>query len=364
MNHPGPDRPQGRARPHPRVAMLAGARFPIRQPFAGGLEAQTWLLATELGRIGTPVDVFARAGSDPRLRVVPLHHLPGISSGARADVSTAPPDVLQDHHAYLGAMLRLQRGGFGIVHNNSVHHLPVAMASALPMPMVTTLHTPPTPWLESALALREGTAGAFVAVSSHTAGAWSHLVPDAQVIPNGIDTSFWTPGPGGGDLAWSGRIVPEKAPHVAIDAARRAGLRIRLAGPVHDHSYWTREIAPRLGPDAVWAGHLETDRLRRLLQASCAVLVTPAWDEPFGLVVLEALACGTPVAAVARGGVPELLDPGCGVLAAPGDVDGLADAVRRAVGLDRRACRRRAEEIGCARVMARRYQELYADLAA
>ena len=95
---------------------------------------------------------------------------------------------MAEHHAYLQLMLDSARGRrqFDIVHNNSLHYLPVAMAAAVPTPMVTTLHTPPTPWLESAIQARRA-CGTFAAVSAHTAGAWRHLVRDPVVIRNGVD---------------------------------------------------------------------------------------------------------------------------------------------------------------------------------
>ena len=76
----------------------------------------------------------------------------------------------------------------------------------------------------------------FVAVSAHTAGAWSHLVPDAHVIHNGVDVERWRPGPGGGPVVWFGRIVPEKGTHLAIDAAVLAGHPLLLAGPIADRA--------------------------------------------------------------------------------------------------------------------------------
>lgn len=138
-----------------RLALIASARFPIRQPFAGGLEAHTWILARELRQRGHDVTLFAGAGSDPALGVRELS-LSGlaVSAAARADVSMSPQLWLAEHHAYLELMLYLAQSGtdgFDVVHNNSLHYLPVAMAAALSGPMVTTLHTPPTPWLESAI---------------------------------------------------------------------------------------------------------------------------------------------------------------------------------------------------------------------
>ena len=133
-----------------RTALIASARFAIAEPFAGGLEAHTWALAQGLRRRGHAVTVFAGAGSDPDLGVRQLTAArPRISDAARADVSMPARDWLDEHHAYLQLLLDLADHGqadFDVVHNNSLHYLPIAMARTLPVPMISTLHTPPTPW--------------------------------------------------------------------------------------------------------------------------------------------------------------------------------------------------------------------------
>ena len=347
-----------------RICLIASSRFPVREPFVGGLEAHTHALARELTRRGHAVSLFAAPGSDPRLPVTELA-VPGFvpSLGARVDVGAMPDLWMAEHHAYLGLMLQLVEDGvrrFDVVHNNSLHHLPVAMAGALRIPTVTTLHTPPLAWLESAALLADG-AGSFTAVSAHTARAWAHVVP-SRVVLNGVDTRRWVPGRGGGPAVWSGRLVPEKAPHLALDAARRAGTPIALAGPALDPEYFRREIAPRLGPDAVHVGHLDHRSLADLLGRASVAVVTPEWDEPYGLVASEALACGTPVAAVARGALPEIVDDTVGALARPGDEDGLARAIRTARTRSRAAARERAERLFSLTRMVDDYERTYHEL--
>lgn len=271
-----------------RVAFIASARFPIREPFAGGLEAHTWWLARAPQRRGHHVELFAAPGSDSKLgaRELPRRRTV-LSDTARSDASMPSVTWMEEHHAYLGLMLDLARDGenrFDIVHNNSLHYLPVAMAAALKVPVVTTLHTPPTPWLESAIKVQDSCPVTFTAVSLFAAGAWRLTVPAARVVRNGIDMDFWRPGPGGGDLVWSGRLVPEKGAHLAIEAARAAGMQLRLAGPVSDRAYFEDRITPLLGDDVRYVGHLDGRELASLLGDASAALVTPSWDEPYGLV--------------------------------------------------------------------------------
>jgi glycosyltransferase involved in cell wall biosynthesis len=171
------------------------------------------------------------------------------------------------------------------------------------------------------------------------------------------------PGPGGERAVWSGRLVPEKAPHLAIDAARSAGFAIDLVGPVQDHDYVAREVLPRLGPDVVHHGHLAGAELVRMIGSAAVAVVSPVWDEPYGLVAAEALACGTPVAAFARGALPEIVDDSCGALAAAGDVDALARAIGIAAGRDRTAARLRAETRCDVDRMVDSYEALYRELA-
>lgn len=346
-----------------RICLIGSSRHPVREPFAGGLEALTHGLARQLVRRGHEVTLFAAPGSDPDLPVTELAAVPfHASPAARRDVN-APSDVwMAEHHAYLGLMLDLARapGRFDVVHNNSLHHLPVAMAPLLHTPVLTTLHTPPIPWLESAIATAPATS-TFVAVSRATSRAWAHVVPSTP-IHNGVDTDTWTPGPGGGPAVWTGRLVREKAPHLAIDAARAAGLPIVLAGPVSDEAYFEDEISPRLAADAVHVGHLDHRALSRLLGRAAVAVVTPAWDEPYGLVAAEAMACGTPVAAYDRGALPEIVVDGVGALAPAGDVAGLAAAIGTARSCDRAAVRAHAVAHHSVERMVSAYEHCYTGL--
>lgn len=300
------------------VMVIAHTRHPISQPFAGGLESLTWHLITGLVARQHEVTAFAAHGTEP---IPGVEHLwpeeLQLSDAARQDVSMPEPGWMERHHAYLRLLLDVgSRRDIDVVHNHSLHHLPTAMAPTLRAPSVLTLHTPPTPWLESALTVAQSLPGVpprATAVSEHTARAWAHLLP-ARVVPNGIDTKTWRPGPGGDRLVWSGRLVPEKAPHLAVQIARAAGMPLTIAGPLSDEAYARDVLLPLCTGDVEYAGHLRAPDLAELVGSCAAALVTPAWDEPYGLVAAEALACGTPVLALDRGGLREVVGPGTGVL--------------------------------------------------
>jgi glycosyltransferase involved in cell wall biosynthesis len=349
-----------------RIALIASIRFPISQPFAGGLEAHVWHLSRALAGRGHQVSVFAAPGSDHDLdcRTLAVRHLQ-MSASARADASMPPDSFMADHHAYLTLMLQLAasgRGDFDIIHNHSLHYLPVAMASLLSIPMLTTVHTPPTPWLESAIDAAGGVGTQFAAVSAHTAGLWRDAIRHITVVPNGIDCDRWPLGPGGGPLVWFGRITAEKAPHLAIAAARRADWPLMLVGPISDPQYFDEQVKPELGDTIRYAGHLNQSQLAGMVGKASAALVTPMWDEPYGLVVAEAMCSGTPVVAFARGGIPELVVPQSGRLVAPGDVGDMADAIPDAVKLSRPKVREHALHRCSSEAMVSAYLNLYREM--
>lgn len=338
-----------------QIALIGSARFPASPPFAGGLEAHTWCLAQGLRSRGHDVTVFDASDADAFQP----------SESSRQDVAAGPVETLRDHHVHLRALRSIATSGrFDVVHNNSTHHLPIAMAPLLGVPMVTTLHCPPTPWLESALALGADEVGTIVSVSASNAASWRHVV-FADVVHNGVDVDRWAPtGARRHGAAWIGRLVPEKAPHLAIAAARRADLPLRLAGPIHDRTYFDDHVRPLLGGSIEYVGHLDVAGVVDVVASSIVALVTPMWAEPFGLVVIEALACGTPVAGFGTGALPEILGSQVGRLVAAGDVPALADAAIDASGLSNDECRRYVCERFSLDAMLDRYERILCEAAA
>ncbi|WP_285598563.1 glycosyltransferase [Kineosporia sp. NBRC 101731] len=344
-----------------RIALLAHLHHPIAEPFAGGMEMHTHLVADELVRRGHDVTLFARENSSTSARLEPILDDSFVYGAVRH--SHSRDEVLDT--AMRRALARIEDGGFDLVLNNSLSPLPYRDLAG--HPMLTVLHTPPT--LEKVNAVIEapgwepGPRHAFVAVSRFTAMAWRSLLPEVGVVPNGIDLDQWraVAGQERGLAVWSARITPEKGLHLAIDAARAAGMHLEFTGIVGDPQYFEDEIRPRTGPDVRYRGHLTHEQLASQMSKAEVFLATPLWDEPFGLAMVEAMACGTPVAALPNGACPEVVLPSGGAVADKASVDGLAAAIDVARTMNRRKVRRHARRYD-ARTMMNQYEALMLEL--
>lgn len=320
-----------------RIAVLAHLHHPISPPFAGGMEAHTYHLVSGLMQRGHAVTLFAKEGS----------RAPGSLEAvleAGFVVGGYPDDDGQNrqHHTLDAAMSKaaskVRNGSFDAVVNNSLSPVPHRMLASVPT--LHVLHTPVLPRLEALFASPDWSpdpAHRFATVSQSNADQWRGLLPSIVTIHNGIDPRPW-------DLqipliigsaAWSGRITPEKGTHLAIAAARQANMKLLIAGPIQDHDYFSSMIAPELDGSIRYLGHLNQSELAQMI-SSCEVFISsPMWEEPFGLTTLEAMACGTPIAALPAGAMPEIIGPKAGVIASSMSAKGLEEAIRAAKGMDR-----------------------------
>jgi glycosyltransferase involved in cell wall biosynthesis len=347
-----------------KIAILCHMHHPIAEPYEGGTEAHTAILADELVARGHEVTLFAKAGSISRATVHPL--VPGDFEFTRV----ASPLVRAQQRGFLAEAVHhsigiIESADYDVVINNSLSSLPFSHLQS--SAMLTILHTPPTLADVTAVVTDQGwvpgARHAWVTVSESNARGWSNLLPHVRTVYNGIRLDEWgattrvTPG-----LAvWSGRITPEKGLHLAIDAARAAGLTFEFAGPLSHEDYFDAEIEPRLGADVRYRGHLAHDELRDMVSSGAVFISSPLWAEPFGLSAVEALAAGTPVAAFANGALPEIITPLNGALAWENSVDALADAVRSAITRDRVDTLRSSERFDFRR-MVDRYEEILTEL--
>ncbi len=352
-----------------RIGIIAHLKHPIRQPFMGGLEAFTFEITKRLIVRGHDVTLFASEHSDPSLNVKSImsdldYDRETLSRFRSHEMSE---DFISTHHAYLELMQDIAGEEFDIIFNNSLNYVPITMSTLLDTPVITVLHTPPIFEMKRAAAYEKKTGMMrYVSVSESNASAWRPYIDNCRVIHNGIDLQDWvfSPENRGEYVAWFGRIHPDKGTHIAIQAALLAGKKIKLAGSVADRHYFDTYVKPLLGGEVEWLDHCDQEQLRALIGGAEASLITPCWDEPFGLVVAESLACGTPVAGIARGALPALINERTGSLTSSSAPEDLARCLLEATALCRMDCRRHAEAFLDIELMVSAYEELFLELNA
>ncbi|MEL4317551.1 glycosyltransferase [Leifsonia sp. YIM 134122] len=320
-----------------RVVVVAPLRFPIRRPHAGGLESAVWNEVDQLRARGHDVTLIAAEGSDwlgePSDFTIPAMTWPGAS---RPTDDTYPPSYAARSVPALGRALdriAATAADYDVISNHCLHGLPLERAGGLGVPMVSTLHTPVDDELVASHAAASGRRSEFLSVSEHTRRQWADAGIESTVLANAVDPQAWPLGPGGPDLVWFGRIVPEKAPHLAIEVAERLGRGLVIAGRIGDELYADRAVLSRVGGGIRYVGQLAPSELATLVGRSAALIATPVWEEPFGLVAPEALMSGTPVVSFAMGGVSEIAAGSVGMVTVPsGDVSAMAKRVEHMIG--------------------------------
>jgi glycosyltransferase involved in cell wall biosynthesis len=261
----------------------------------------------------------------------------GLAASVAALLRSAPVDVVHSHFRHL-----------------------LEFAGAIPVPLVTTVHyaLDRPPQNSSFLAYA---AANYIAISRSQRAAAPHLNFVAE-IPHGLPVGRFPFGRQVGEyLVFLGRVAPEKGLDCAIRVARRAHLPLAIAAriePAHAE-YFRRQIEPRLGRDGIrFLGELGEAEKLRLLAGARALLMPVHWREPFGLVVIEALACGTPVIGFPRGALPEIVADGeVGALVT--DEAEMAAAAAAIGGISRRRCRAHVSRRYSAALMARRHLAVY-----
>jgi glycosyltransferase involved in cell wall biosynthesis len=250
--------------------------------------------------------------------------------------------------------------GMDVIHDHTLAGPLLSISHTGRPPVAVTHHGPFTPDMRRIFgeAARYAATVAISHAQAHTAGE----VPITAVIHHGVDTTRYTPGPGdGGYLLFLGRMCADKGVHHAVRVAHRAGRRLVMVAKMREpaeHDYFHREVRPLLGPhDELLIEAGPSERLELLRHAE-ALLNPIGWPEPFGLVMAEALACGTPVLAFPNGAAPEIVDHGhTGYLCA--DEDEMLAALDQVPAIDRAHCRADARVRFSLQRMARDHERLY-----
>jgi glycosyltransferase involved in cell wall biosynthesis len=329
-----------------RIALTSTMSTWVRPRGSGSVESIVGVLASEFVRLGHEVTVFASGGSQVSGELVET--LPGPCSTARA-----PHDWQLCEWINLCRAIE-QSARFDLLHShNYLWGLPLERLCKAPM--VHTLHVCAH---HDAARLWEMTSGACVtALSKYQWSMFPHLKPVA-VIHHGVDASQFTFRESPDDyVCYLGRFTRGKGPRVAIAAARALGVRLVLAGPWND--YFAKEIQPLVdGLTVEYIGPVEGTERDRLLGGARALLYPLQEPEPFGLVAVEAMMSGTPVAAICRGAVAEIVEEGVTGHSAEPEGDFTA-AVEEALTLNRQRVRNRAAVRFSAARMAQQYVDVY-----
>ena len=354
---------------HLRIALVAPLVAPLAEPFLGGSHAIVHDLATGLAADGHAVTLFGADGSSvPGVEVVRL----GIDASSLKPSSflegTQPDPALESREraAFLRVAYEIRRraADFDVVHNHAFDAPPFELLGEAHPAVVHTLHLPPVISRVCRAAAEAAAAGAIlVTVSASASHSWKEAVGETRVIRNGVplDRIQVGTGPRNGWL-FVGRIAPEKGLEAALAACELAGRRLRIIGAPYDLAYHER-ILQRLDRHEL-LGPLPRNAVFTEMARAEGLLMPAAWDEPFGLTAVEAMAAGTPVAAFAQGALTEIVeDRVTGFLVRPDDVQALRQCAEQFESIDPRACRARVEREFDAGRMVREYVQLYSDVA-
>lgn len=337
-----------------RIAQVVPLQVAVPPRGYGGTERVVHALTEALVQLGHDVTLFASRDSQTSARLVPM---------VRRAINFDP---IVDATAYHVAMLEEVYGRahqFDVIHSH-LDYLTLPYTRRCSTPTVVTLH--------GDLA-RPDTSGVYrlyrdanyVSISNSQRSSQPDLNYVATVH-NGIDVdSFPFCAEPGRYLAFVGRMSPQKRPDLAIEIARRTGIPLKIAAKV-DHAeeaYFNEHIRPLLDdPSIEWLGQVDEPAKRELMKNALALVLPIAWAEPFGMVFVEALACGTPVLTCPKGSVPELLEDGVtGYIS--DDVEELVAATQRIHRISRRGCRAYARACFDTEIMASKYVEVYERLA-
>jgi glycosyltransferase involved in cell wall biosynthesis len=318
-----------------RIAVIAPPWYPVPPEGYGGIEWVVALLADGLTDRGHDVTLFAPPGSRTKARLVsPLGERP-------------PPDAIGNpwYEASHAMSAYEESDRFDVLHDHT-GPVGVSIGALIDAPIVHTLHGPFTP---QALMLYSRIAHHlwFVAISESQRSMGPAELRWAGVVYNGIPVENYRFQEDKDDfLFFLGRADEDKAPHLAIEAARRAGRRLVMCVTTkneREQQYWAEQVEPLLGDDVEVKGECDQEQKADLLARAAALLFPIQWPEPFGLVMTEAMACGTPVVAWRNGAVPEVVEDGVTGFVVE-SLDEMVRALGRLGELDTRAARARVEE--------------------
>lgn len=334
-----------------KIALIVNPLIPVPPQQYGGIERIVFMLIQELIKNGHEVTLYANEHSHPNCKLIGYREAEHYSTSDMASINLLTSKIAFQH--------------FDIVHTfGRMSNIALLMFSRLPK--VVSYQLPPTvSQVKKAVKIAPRKSLYFTACSDHINQQIASYA-DVTTIYNGVDVGNYQANiniDADAPLVFLGRIQKEKGTAIAIDVARKTGRKLVIAGnipnePIHQQ-YFDDQIKPWIdGVQISYIGPVNDSQKNELLRNSAALLMPVLWDEPFGIVMVEALACGTPVIGFNRGAVPEVVIEGVNGFVC-NDTDAMIMAVTQLENIDRQQCRDIAEEKFSSTVLAEQYEALY-----
>jgi glycosyltransferase involved in cell wall biosynthesis len=339
-----------------KIALLAPFEETVPPLKYGGIEVVVYNLAEELTKMGHAVTVLASGDSHTSAKLAKC--VPKAIRTLR--LARIPKTrVALNYQGLAKAIEIINNGNFDIVHNHFGWPL-LLFENLINCPIVTTLHGTLAEATEK-LMYDQYRESFYISISDSQRRHGPNLNYLVTVY-NGIDVdAFAYSAKPGSYLAFLGRISPEKGPAYAIEIAKKTSQKLIIAAKIDpvDEQYFTEFVEPLIDGDQIsFIGEIDHQAKVDLLKNARALLSPLQWDEPFGLVNIEAMACGTPVVAINRGSMPEIIvNKKTGYLCS--NIDEMIDSMSRINRISRAACRRHVEENFSSKLMAERYLKAY-----
>ena len=332
-----------------KIAITADPGIQVPPEFYGGIERVIDLLVTGLHKRGHEVTLFAHADSKVPCRLIPYKN--DSTSGVQALASnmlTINRDLMRDKQDIVHSFGRLS-------------YLAPMLGTKTPK-LMSYQREPTISQIKKAVKLARSGSLSFTGCSNYIT---NQIIPVAlaETVYNGIDLTTYTPQfavLNDAPLVFLGRIEPIKGPHTAISIALKTSRKLIIAGNVaNEHkSYFDQEIKPHLGKQITYIGAVNDSQKNKLLGTASALLMPIHWNEPFGIVMIEAMACGTPVIALSHGAIPEVVKNGLNGYTGTTEKE-LIEKVKLLDALDRSAIRKDCENRFSAETIVDQYLALY-----
>lgn len=349
---------------------------PLGTGLGGGVELSLYNIAQEMVRRGHKLQILAPLGST--WDDLPITQIPGnlqiiAQSQQRSDPMTMPENsVLGNMWSYA----RQHQQSYDLIVNFAYDWLPfyltpffdraIPKGKALPIAHFVSMGSLSNYLDQTIVEISRQFPGTIGFYTPSQAATFPPLTPPIHYLSSGIDLSIYDfcpqPQP---QLAWLGRISPEKALEDAVAVAATTNIPLKIMGKMQDKSYWEQICQQYPNAPIEYLGFLSTREMQLILRKSQALLMTPRWVEAFGNVAIEALACGVPVISYLRGGPAEIIQDGkTGFLVPPDSVSGLIDAVSRLDTINRQSCRTQAETEFSLEALGTRFENWFGEILA